>query len=128
MEEREKLPIPVNVVEQEDFISGFGNKEILITALVFVIGVILGGIIFVGTGNMIIAIGLASVLLAATILIIKRDRFDESMIDKVRFVRIYINAQKQYMYSYYNIYEGRIEDGNAGTETDGKRIYKRQRH
>lgn len=118
--DKEKLSIPVNVVEQEDFVAGFGNKELLITGVTLIAGIIIGILVYVCSANVIYALGSGIALLTITVTLIKRDRFDECIIDKMRFVKLYIKAQKQYVYSYYNIYEGGNDSGNTGTAKNSK--------
>ena len=101
-----KLYIPVNVVEQQDFIAGFGKKELVITAIVGMIAIILVLITYGISNNMVISIGAGAGLLALTIISIVRDRYDESFVDKIKFVIQNNKSQKQYEYYYFNIYEG----------------------
>lgn len=103
-----KLYIPVNVVEQQDFIAGFGKKELVITAIAGMIAIILVLITYGISNNMVISIGAGAALLALTITAIVRDRYDESFVDKIKFVFRFNKSQKQYEYHYFNIYEGEM--------------------
>lgn len=116
MASKKELYIPVNVPEREDFISGFGGKELTITGISLLIGIIVAAVIFVQTDAAFYAVGATGIIVALTIVLVRRDQFDESIIDKLRFVRLYHKAQKQFNYEYFNLYESR-EEVEA---TDGK--------
>lgn len=111
--EKNKLVIPVNVVNQNDFISGFGGKEMGISAVALVIGVIVAVVCYAVNEAILTGIALAAGIIGITILSVKRDRFNESLIDKIRFVRVYYKSQKKYEYEYYNIYE-RVREYGKG--------------
>lgn len=115
MASKKELYIPVNVPEREDYISGFGSKELTITGLSLLVGIILAAIIFIQTDVAFWAVGTAGGLVALTIVVVRRDHFDESVIDKLRFVYRYHKAQKQFEYHYFNIYEG-SEEQDGGKE------------
>lgn len=112
MNERKKeLYIPLNVVESQDLISGIGGKEIGYIVGALVAGVVLAIMIFSFTGSMVLAVLIGGTLVALTVMLVRRDKFNESMVDKFRFVKIYLQSQKRYEYRYHNIYGGYIDDG-----------------
>lgn len=115
MEESEKklirkneLYIPTNIPESRanDYFAGFGIKELTYSLVSFLIWGVIAVVIYVTTGQIIQSILLASGMFGITILIVKRDKYDESMIDQLKIIRKYRKAQKQYEYEYFNIYEG----------------------
>ena len=115
MEESEKklirkneLYIPTNIPESRanDYFAGFGIKELTYSLVSFLIWGVIAVVIYVTTGQIIQSILLASRMFDITILIVKRDKYDESMIDQLKIIRKYRKAQKQYEYEYFNIYEG----------------------
>lgn len=120
MVSRKELYIPVNVPEREDFISGFGAKELTITGVSLFFGVIVAVIVFFRTESAFYAVGAAGIIVAITIVLVRRDLYDESIIDKLRFVRIYHRAQKQFIYEYFNFYESHETE-----VVDGKRKEKK---
>lgn len=105
MAKNKELYIPVNVPESEDFISGFGNKELAITTITFFVAIVLAIITYVSTDSVFKAVFIAAVLLAVVIIAIKRDKYDESIIDKIKLVNKYRKSQKKFVYEFYNIYE-----------------------
>lgn len=110
-EKKKELYIPLNVIESQDLISGIGGKEVGYIGGALLAGVILAVMIFMLSGSMVLAVLVGGTLVAVTVMLVRRDRFNESMIDKFRFLKIYLKAQKKYEYQYYNIYGGYIDDG-----------------
>lgn len=110
-EGKKDLYIPLNVVESQDVISGIGAKEIGYIGGALLAGVILAVLIYSFSGSMVLAVLIGGTLVALTVMLVRRDKFNESMIDKLRFVKIYLKAQKKFEYQYHNIYGGYIDDG-----------------
>lgn len=109
-EKKKELYIPLNVIESQDLISGIGRKEVSYIGAALLIGVILAVIIFSSSGNMVAAVMTAGILVSITVLMVRRDQFNESMVDKLRFIKIYMESQKRYEYRYFNIYGGDVLD------------------
>lgn len=120
---KKDLYIPVNVVERNDIVSGFGKTELMITVISFLIAVCIGIWIIVSSEKIATAIFLGAMLIAVTIFLIRRDKFDESVIDKLFIIKKYYKSQKRYIYHYHNIYEGEpyeTKDRTGHQNTDGK--------
>lgn len=107
-ENKEELYIPVNIPESRatDFFAGYGSKELFITIITFFIAIILAVVIYQSTKQLFFSAILGIGLVGITVLIIKRDQYDESLIDKLKIIQKYNKTQKKYEYKYYNIYEG----------------------
>lgn len=105
--DQKELYFPVNVIDRNDFITGFGPKELLITVISFSVSVVVIIISYFLVRNVFLSLFIGIMILAVTIILIRRDRFDESVIDKVRYIVQYYRSQKKFIYDYYNIYEGR---------------------
>ena len=105
MKEKDKLPIPVNVPEQKDVFPGIGTKEIGIIAITAFLDILL--ILFINalSGSLIIAIFVGFGVIALVIMAIRRDRFNESVIDKTRIVFQFSDKQKKYLYKFYDMYK-----------------------
>lgn len=101
----EKLYMPVNVPDSEDYVAGIGNKELTIIGICLAVAVVMAIIIYTASGDEVVALAAAGIFIALVILCIRRDPFQESLIDKIKIVIAYHKAQKQYVYSYFNIYE-----------------------
>lgn len=107
MENKNELDFPPNIPESraQDFFAGFGPKELVITVCSFVMAIIIAVILYQQT-NQIMTAGIVGIgIVGITFLIIKRNQFDESLIDQIKLIKKYSKAQKQYEYYYYNIYE-----------------------
>lgn len=110
MEEKktdEKLYMPVNVPDSKDYVAGIGNKELTIIGICLAVAVVMAIIIYTAVGDEVVALIAAGTFIALVILCVRRDPFNESLIDKLKIVIAYYRAQKQYVYSYFNIYEDR---------------------
>ena len=108
MEQDEKeLHIPVNIPESRatDYFAGYGSKELGTTVVTFIIAIILAVILYQSTNQLLFSGVLGIGLVGITVLIIKRDQYDESMIDKIKIIQKFNKEQKEYPYEYYNIYE-----------------------
>lgn len=105
--DKQELYIPINVPESQanDYFMGFGSKELLVTFVSFIISSIIAVIIFINTDQVLYSAILGVGIVAITILIIQRDQFDESFIDKIKLVNKYFKSQKLYEYKYFNFYE-----------------------
>lgn len=117
---KKELYIPVNVPERNDFFDGFGTKELIATALALVVGIIFAVVIYLNFNSLLSAFLLLGTIVATTILLVKRDRIDESFIDKINFVRIYNKQQKRYEYQYYDFYTDVREYETKGRKQGGK--------
>ncbi len=110
-EGKKELYIPLNVVESQDVIIGIAGKEIGYIGCALIAGVILAVLTFSFSGSMVLAVLIGGTIVALTVMLVRRDKFNESMLDKFRFIKIYLKAQKKYEYQYHNIYGGYIDDG-----------------
>lgn len=111
--EQKELYFPVNVIDRNDYVTGFGPKELFITVISFItsVAIIIAG--YLSTKNMLVSLFTGIVILAITIILIRRDKFDESVIDKVLYIIRYCRSQKKYIFDHYNIYEGRYISNEA---------------
>lgn len=99
-ERSRKLYIPVNVVESRDFVSGFGKKELAITGGALFIAVILAFIIYAVTANTIVSVGAVIFLVAGTVMAVRRNSHNESIVDQIILIHKYCQAQKRFVYEY----------------------------
>lgn len=118
-ERKKPLYIPQNALDNDDIISGIGRKEIRIIALIAAIGMIMVIYVFIYHKDyLVLAMAVLFLTITMTIALIHRNRYDESFIDYIKQLWNYRKMQKRYEYRYYNIYEGRYENGE--TENTGK--------
>ena len=104
---RKPLYFPTNCPDANDFVAGFGMKELVISIVAFCVALIVGIIVYMTTGGMIRTLAVGFTILGGTIVSVKRNRQQECLVDWVVQVFKYWGAQKKYEYRYYNIYEGR---------------------
>lgn len=104
---RKPLYFPTNCPDANDFVAGFGTKEVVITIVAFFVSLIIGIIIYTSTQGMIRALMAGFIILGGTIIAVKRNSQQECLVDWVVQAFKYLFAQKKYEYRYFNIYEGR---------------------
>ncbi len=109
----EKLYMAINVPDSVDYVAGIGSKELTIIGISLAIAVVMAIVIYASAGDEIAALIAAGTFLTLVIVCIRRDPFNESLIDKLKIVINYHRAQKQYVYSYYNIYEDENGKNNS---------------
>lgn len=105
MNQKKELYIPVNTPDSDDYISGIGRKEVTIIFISLLFSVFIGiGIISI-TSNMINAVLTGAIIISSTIVIFKRDIYNENLIKKILILYSYHKSPKKYVYTYFNIYE-----------------------
>jgi len=97
---KKSLYIPGNVLERKDIIDGFGNREIGIVVVATAAAAIVFFAIFLSTGDVLIPFTAAIFLIGGTIIAVRKDQHDESLIDKINFVYRFTKTQKKYQYQY----------------------------
>lgn len=108
------LKIPENASDRDDFIQGFGKNEA--AAMLFsILGTIIVVCVCVNIGLSIqVGILMAFSMLAVTFTVIKRDRINENMIDKIRIMFCYYKSSKIYLYHHFDDFMKEYEnEGNA---------------
>lgn len=123
--EKNDLYIPTNVSDSNDIISGFGMKELAITGAGAGFALMLAIILYSSSKNIVTAVLLPFTVIAVIIVCVRRDKYSESVIDKLRFIWIYYRSQKRYKYQYYDYISEMMEkdNDNNGCErsrADGK--------
>lgn len=110
VKEQQKLMIPAQTSDKDDYIQGIGKKEVMMIgiALMVAIFLILYGVIT--NRNLPVWVFSAFFLVAVTVIVVRRDSINESVIDKVRLMVTYQKSQKCYQYQQYDFYELK-EDG-----------------
>lgn len=115
MEEgRTTLKVPENTSDRNDYVQGIGKKELVIILSSFGIAVTM--LIFALTtgGNMALWMFAAVFVVAFTVISVRRDRINESLIDKIRFMVQYQKSQKIYFYRKYDVFQ--LEEPGKGGE------------
>ena len=103
---KKELYIPVNVPDRNEVLPGFGAAELIACAVAFGIGVITAILIFVISQDILKALGTAIVILAAAVVLFRKNQYGENIIIKSKYVIAFHKTQKKYYYKYHNIYEG----------------------
>ena len=102
--EQQKLMIPAQTSDRADYIQGIGKKEVSIIVISLLIGVVLVLFGLFTGGNLLAWTFAAFFEIAVTIIVVRRDAINESVVDKIRIIKIYQKSQKKYQYKQYDIY------------------------
>lgn len=107
-----ELYIPVQIPDSDDYISGIGQREIFIIAVMSLLAIVIGIILSV-LKNTVAGVSLGASVIALTIMTIRRDLNNENLLKKLKVYQAFSKAQKKYIYVYKNMY-----DCGAGAEED----------
>lgn len=104
-ENKRPLHIPAQSSDRNDYIQGIGPKEVAIILAALLASAILAVFICVFTGNIPMGLFTGFFMIGSTIIAVKRDSINESMIDKVNIIIEYSKSQKRYEYRYDDVFE-----------------------
>lgn len=109
-DDRNTLYIPRNIVTRFEFISGFGMRELGVTAIFTVIALIVA-VIFTKTTGAEVYQGVFIVLITATTVIMatRKNEHNMSFIDIVKLFFNFAGTQQKFGYRYYDPYERKRE-------------------
>lgn len=121
--ENRKLYVPTNASDRNDYISGFGKPELMVSAVALLLCLIgSAAAISIDEKHIYAAVLISAVIMVTIVSMIWRDRYDESVLEKIRQIIAYSKAQKTYEYVYddwIESYMGDIKDG-TGKSNHGK--------
>lgn len=113
------LYIPVNIRKRKEIVEGFGKEEMVQTAFVTLIGLIVGIILFfVFSYQILLIVGVPLVFGIGAIILLRKDKTNTSSIDMIKEMIDFSKSQKKYQYKYHNIYERKVEN-----HKDGKKVF-----
>lgn len=118
--EKRDLHIGTYVPDRKEFIPGFGNIELTACSISIGIAIIICIIMYLSGINIIYAGGIAACIILTAIVLLRKDRYGENLIFKIRYVIAYHKSQKRYLYEYHNTHEGsskKVKDINSRLET-----------
>lgn len=104
-EKKEQLYIPLNVRKRKELFAGFGSTELCVTAIIVVVGFVLGIVFYLIKGEIFYLIGIPLILGIITIVCVIKDQTNTSFVDSVKELLQFLKSQKRYYFSYKNIYE-----------------------
>ncbi|MCC8027688.1 MAG: hypothetical protein LIP16_20580 [Clostridium sp.] len=103
--EKSKLYIPVHTPDADDYIAGIGTKELGIIAVAIIGAIIVGITVTAIKQNTLYGVFVGMIIIAAAILIFRRDPYNENIIKKLRLVNSFVKAPKRYIYQFYDVYK-----------------------
>ena len=102
-EDRKKdLYIPLPVTDSKDYITGFGQRELGYLIVTLVAALIVAGIVEVVFGSIGVTALVGFSFIGCGVMIVRKDQWDESMIDKLKLILEYQKIQKKYEYQYHD--------------------------
>lgn len=107
------LYLPPFVPDNNDSFSGIGTKEYSILGIGMLGTIVTIIFCYMATGNMIFSILVPFTFFAVLFMAIRRDLYEESLVDKLLLIWKYSNAQKRYEYVYFDELEAERK-GNEG--------------
>lgn len=113
---KKELYIPTNVPDNNDIISGFGIKEIIIAGIGTAASVVFAVLVYIISSDIVASVLLPFAAIAILIVFIRRDQCSESIIDKLKFVWYYMKSQKRYGYQYYDYIEENLRKQNDSSK------------
>lgn len=103
--EEKKLYIPVAIRRKKEIADGIGKAEVIKIAILVVIGLVFGVIIFITSQQIYNMIIPPCIMLIFGIIFLRRDTTNKNVIDRIHEMLDFQKSQRRYMYRYYNIYE-----------------------
>lgn len=115
-----KLPIPANVTDSYEVIPGIGSTELKMIGTAVAFGVAAGIISYVIWHVLVLSIIIVLIFPYVGYLFSVRNANNESLLDRLRYIRNYRKSQKLYLYEYKDEYyiENERTKGYESTEDD----------
>lgn len=104
-ENKRPLHIPEQSSDRNDYIQGIGPKEVAIILAALLVSTVVTIFVCVFTNNIPMGLFIGFFMIGSTIIAVKRDAINESMIDKVHLMNEYSKSQKRYEYRYEDVFE-----------------------
>ena len=103
--ENEELYIPMGIKSKRDKITGFGDKELFIIAIISAMTLILVSIYYSLSQDSFGAVFASMVVGVTTLVILRKNETNQSVLDLATHVIYYWRGQKSYKYRYLNEWE-----------------------
>ena len=105
MKRKNELYIPTKILDSDDYIQGFANRELAVIGIISVIAVVIGICIYQITENMFLTVMFVTGGIGISLFLIRRDMCNEDVFQKLKILWRNARMQKRYPYQYWNIYE-----------------------
>lgn len=104
-----ELYIPVPIPDSDDYISGIGQREVILIAIASLSATAIGVFLSVFE-NTIAGVGTGAFIISMAITLVRRDSYNENFIKKIRVFYEYLKAQKRFIYVFKNEYNTEFKD------------------
>lgn len=106
---KETLYIPVNIRRRKEYVDGFGKEELVKVLIWFVIGIVVGLILFfIKNKEMVYVVFSAIFFPGLAFALTRKDKTNRSQIDRLVDLYKFSVSNKRYDYKYHNIYEKEV--------------------
>lgn len=99
-EKREGLYIPQGIKTRVEIYDGYGKEELFITIVVTLITMVVSGLIYLLSKNVVVSVVMVLVMISASVMMLTKDINNLSVVDQVIFMVKYVKSQKVYPYEY----------------------------
>jgi Flp pilus assembly protein TadB len=113
-EKKKPLYISTNILERKDIVEGFGKKEIGYLLVALTISIILFFILYAFTSDILLPFIAVIMILTVAAMVVRKDQYNESMIDKLKFILNFSKSQKKYYYQYIDVLYSKLVEVENG--------------
>lgn len=112
-DEISSLYIPSNIRKRFEYVDGIGKPELGIIVTSTAIGLAVGIFLYLVQRQLIILLFPPAVGFLFSYVFARKDRYNQSTLDKIRLLRKFQSEQKRFYYKYRSIYEKDVKNGKA---------------
>lgn len=100
-----KLYIPVNIRKRKEIAEGIGMAEVLQIGIAVAVGFMVGIFLAIIKGEMLLVIFPPVLFGGIGLLLFRKDRMNQSLMDKLVFMMEFNRNQKRFYYKYFDRYK-----------------------
>ena len=121
-DENSNLYIPSNIRKRYELVDGIGTPEVRTIAVTATIGLVIGIILYILQHQMFMLLLPPAMGFLFSYVFARKDRYNQSTLDKLQLLKKFQNEQKRYYYKYRSIYEKDVKNGKTKRRTEPENI------
>ena len=121
-DENSNLYIPSNIRKRYELVDGIGTPEVRTIAVTATIGLVIGIILYILQRQMFMLLLPPAMGFLFSYVFARKDRYNQSTLDKLQLLKKFQNEQKRYYYKYRSIYEKDVKNGKTKRRTEPENI------
>lgn len=114
------LYIPSNIRKRHEIVDGIGTPEVKIIVTSSIIGLVIGIFIYIFQHQMFTLLLPPAMGFLFSYVFARKDRYNQSTMDKLQLLKKFQNEQKRYCYKYRSIYEKDVRNGKTKRRVDSE--------